>query len=484
MDGSRAISGFFSGMVRVWDTNTGEELALTQGHTGEILGVAMSFDGRRAVTCGKDGMVRVWLSPQVPPSPQVHLFANDVSVKAGETTAIDVRIERNGFPGILTLRTTGLPAKVSAKTVAEPDGGDTARVEVTAALDAAPGINIIRLQAESVATPLREACEIAVTVLPLVGETVPPPRRVAVSSKKSGNAEIYLVKPDTGETENLTDNEAEDTEPVWAPEGNRIAFVSNRAGTPELWVMNSDGTGVKQLTQNSVATTPRWSPDGRRIAFIGSKGGKGNVWTVEIDTGKLNQLSNHTQPSRQPDWSPDGKRISYASFRTADQRWCPYLVPADGGTFQSLTTAYGGQDLAWSPGGSSIAFTDVRDLPGWRLYMMNAYGKNVRVVNKTGNTYGNVYPQWSPDGKWLAYGEMVEGVVQVGVVKFDGTGGKVITSKLQHMLARWSPDGKSLSYCRFEKGKPTVLIVSDADGQNPKELLSDIGAATAEWQPK
>ncbi|MCE9563861.1 MAG: hypothetical protein K8U57_17605 [Planctomycetes bacterium] len=482
-DGSRAVTGSVSGIVRIWDTTNGKELSRIQAHNGEVHGVAMSYDGRRAITCGKDGMIRVWLSPEAPPLPPLQLFANDVSVSISAGSVIDVRLERNGFQGALTLKTTGLPKSVTAKTVADLGTGDTAQIEVHAAAAAVPGVTIIRLQAESAGAALRDACEIAVTVLP-TGTTITPPRLLVVSSKKTGNGDVYTVEPETGETKNLTDHKAEDTEPVWSPDGKRIAFVSDREGTPEIWAMNADGTDVKQITKSSAVTNPRWSPDGSRIAFIGSKGGKGSVWTVETDTGKLTQLSFHAQPSRQPEWSPDGKRIAYANYRASDSRWCPYVVPAGGGTYQSLATTYGGQDMAWSPGGSSIAFTDVRDQPGWRLFMMNADGKNVRTVNKTGNTYGNVYPQWSPDGRRLAYGEMVDGFVQVGVIKFDGTGGKVVTSKFQHMLARWSPDGKSLSYCRFEKDKPTVLIVSDADGQNPKELLSDIGAATAEWQPK
>lgn len=73
------------------------------------------------------------------------------------------------------------------------------------------------------------------------------------------------------------------------------------------------------------------------------------------------------------------------------------------------------------------------------------------MLNKKGNSYGNVYPQWAPDGKLISYGEMVDGVVQVGVIGADGTGAKVIT-KAMHRFTRGSPDGKSLSYCRLEVG--------------------------------
>ena len=121
---------------------------------------------------------------------------------------------------------------------------------------------------------------------------------------------------------------------------------------------------------------------------------------------------------------------------------------------------------------------------GWKVFTVNADGKNPKQLTKSANNYGNVYPQWAPDGSKISYGELVDGVLQVAVMNADGSESKVITSKHMHSYTRWSPDGKSLSYTRYENGQPAALVVSDANGENAKELIRNVGAAPAEWKPK
>ena len=116
-------------------------------------------------------------------------------------------------------------------------------------------------------------------------------------------------------------------------------------------------------------------------------------------TGKVSQLTDQQLPSKQPAWSPDGKKITYTTF---GGRWNGYIMNADGKENEKLSGELGGVDMAWSPDGKRIAFTDVRQIAGWRLFVMDADGKNAKLLNKKGNTYGNVYPQWSPDCKLIS----------------------------------------------------------------------------------
>ncbi len=317
-----------------------------------------------------------------------------------------------------------------------------------------------------------------------------PPRVLAVSSSKGGNWDIYLVQPGTGETKNLTDHKAADTSPIWSPDGKRIAFVSDREGTPDIWTMAADGTDVQQLTKKQGSCSGlRWSPDGSRIAFVSAKGGRDDVYTVEVATGKVAQLTTDAAAARQPAWSPDGKKLSYASYSV---QYATYTMSADGSDKAKLTDANGGLDAAWSPDGKRVAYTAYLygQKPGFRLFKVGADGKGTKQLPTAPNSFGNVYPQWSPDGTKIAFGELVNGMVQVAVIGADGGEVKVITKGdgMAHEYARWSPDGKSLSYLRTYRGPgkkdvPPALYVSDAEGANAKELITHVGG-TGEWKPK
>lgn len=359
---------------------------------------------------------------------------------------------------------------------------------------------MVLLSSRSGGFTLRFATLIALALAPSLLPAAPapkagPPRLIAVASNKGGNWEIYLVQPGTGETKNITENKAADTEPAWSPDGKRIAFISDRDGGREIWLMNQDGTEVQQLTKKSGGCTSlRWSPDGKLIAFVSAKRGANNVFkddihTVEVASGTVKQLTADPAPCRQPAWSPDGKRLSFSYYSA---QYSTYSMNADGTDKRSVTDSKGGLDAAWAPDGKRLAYTAYlfEQKAGFRLFTIGADGKDVKQLTTNANSFGNVYPRWSPDGSKIAFGELVNGIIQVAVVNADGGDAKVVTKGegWAHEHVRWSPDGKSLSYVRIYRGvakkdASPALIVSDPDGGNAKELLTHIGL-TGEWKPK
>jgi len=97
----------------------------------------------------------------------------------------------------------------------------------------------------------------------------PDGRKLAFVSQRDGNSEIYVMNADGSEQENLTRQPASDSHPSWSRDGRKLLFVSRRDGNAEIYVMNADGSGLRNLTRTpSDDLDPSWSPDGRAIAFV------------------------------------------------------------------------------------------------------------------------------------------------------------------------------------------------------------------------
>ena len=93
--------------------------------------------------------------------------------------------------------------------------------------------------------------------------------QIAFASNRDDNWEIYIMDTDGKNVHNLTNNAGDDIAPVWSPDGSQIAFISRRVNKQNLYRMNADGTNLVKLTDNSFQiSAPAWSPDGQRIAFV------------------------------------------------------------------------------------------------------------------------------------------------------------------------------------------------------------------------
>jgi Tol biopolymer transport system component len=251
-----------------------------------------------------------------------------------------------------------------------------------------------------------------------------PSARIAFVSNRDGNEEVYVMKADGSGQTNLTNNVGDDSRPAWSPDGSKIAFVSDRG----LCTMNADGSGQTDLPMEEppgVFLTFAWSSDGSQVAVCRNSEGPGELYVISADGSAQTRLAGMgcQQP---PTWSPDGSQIAWS---TPDI----YVINADGTGETKLTSSSleGGADYgpAWSPAGSQIAFhsypTATRD-SNFEIYAMNADGS--RLTNLTNNPGQDLWPVWSPDGSQIAFVSERDGNEEVYVMNADGTGQTNLTN--------------------------------------------------------
>jgi len=221
----------------------------------------------------------------------------------------------------------------------------------------------------------------------------PDGRAIAFTRRFCGlrYSDIYVMNADGSEQRRLTRHTARSNDPpelAWSPLGNEIAFVSRRDGNLEIYVMNADGSEQRRLTRNTVReSNPVWSPDGRRIAFESNW----QVYVMNADGSGQRRLTRNGARNFAPAWSPDGQRIAFE--RRLGRQSVPrcsgcstalifevHVMNADGSGKQALTRR--GAKPGWSPDGRKIAFVSERD-GNAEIYVMNADGSGQRNLTRT-----------------------------------------------------------------------------------------------------
>ena len=183
----------------------------------------------------------------------------------------------------------------------------------------------------------------------------PDGKRIAFESDRDagGNPhgiDIYVMDADGRNQERITNNLTEDQYPSWSPDGKRIVFSARRDGhvehkldvTYEIYVMDADGGNQQRLTNNrNNELSPVWSPDGERIAFASDRKGDWQnfeIYVMDADGGNEQRLTENRVHDRYPSWSPDSKRITFSSWKPGDWESLEiYVMDANGGNLQRLT---------------------------------------------------------------------------------------------------------------------------------------------------
>ena len=257
--------------------------------------------------------------------------------------------------------------------------------------------------------------------------------KIAFTSMRDGNSEIYVMDGDGSNQRRVTVNPAGDRLPTWSPDGKKIAFVSNRHNGnkdhKQIWVIDADGKNPIRLTDGLVDSYPDWSPDGTKIVYdahlhpaehhIAPAG----ITVIDADGNNKRLL---TKEGAHPSWSPDGKQIAFISGRNGKVAQL-YVMDADGQNQMQLAHDFVFKRLpSWSHDGRRIAY-----LGNHLIWVTDSDGENQRQLTKK-KTFGR--PTWSPDNESIAF-EDWDGALGTGIYLVDVTNGAV--NVLQQVPGSW-----------------------------------------------
>lgn len=268
-------------------------------------------------------------------------------------------------------------------------------------------------------------------------------------STHPANAEIYVMDPKGGDELRLTEDSAVDVEPAWSPDGHSLAFSSDRhseADALHIYRMTSEGGRIQRLTTGfAEADSPAWSPDGTRIAFRACCEAGDEIYTLNSDGSGLVQVSDEGDDGASgaywPAWSPDGARIVHKRIRydpeTQTDSEALYSMSSKGTDVERLTPEFFFDGApTWSPDRTKIAFAGRRNAEEASvIYVINADGSGLNAVMEDA-----VDPAWSPDGTKIAFTSDKDGDSEIYVMSPDGNDVRQLTNNdLQDSDPAWQP---------------------------------------------
>jgi TolB protein len=256
------------------------------------------------------------------------------------------------------------------------------------------------------------------------------------------------------------------------PFSSRIAYVSNRTGKKELYLMEADGHAPIRLTSHrGIVLNPDFSPVGKELIFTSYQQGNPDLYRKEIYTGREARLSHRQGLNIGGRYSPDGREIAVTLSRDKNSEL--YLLGTDGTIHKRLTDHWGiDVDPSWSPAGDNIAFvSDRRGNP--HVYIVDVDSLEVRRLTFDGKY--NATPAWSPDGERIAFARMENGVFDIHTIRPDGTDERRLTfgpGNKEH--PRWSPDSRFLVYSLDRAGEKAIYLMR-ADGTGQRRISAPGG---------
>ena len=203
-----------------------------------------------------------------------------------------------------------------------------------------------------------------------------------------------------------------DMDPHVDPTGRQIVFASTRhSAQPDLYIKSINGIAVTQLTSDpSSDVQPVFSPDGQHVAFASNRSGNWDIWIIGVNGGQPRQVTSGLADELHPSWAPDGARLVYCSLPAEGGQWELWLTDVAAG----VTRKFIGYGLfpEWSPAGDVILYQRARERGGRRfsVWTLTLVDGEPRYPTELAWNSREAYtlPTWSPDGLWIAFASVAD----------------------------------------------------------------------------
>lgn len=275
-------------------------------------------------------------------------------------------------------------------------------------------------------------------------------------------------------------DEGYDSHVVVSPDGRHLLFSSTRhSERPDIYLQRVDGQSVTQITADAADDAfPAFSPDGQKIAFASNRNGSWDIFTSDLDGRNVTQITFSPSQDIHPSFSPDGSKLVYCSAGTRSGQWELWTIELSTGVRKMIGF---GLFPTWSPDKSRdiIAFQRARQRGSrwfsiWTLELIDGEARRISEVAVSANA-ALVTPQWSPDGKRLTFATVVDparesagkpnGQRDIWTVNLDGTGRHRLTDGIGTSANPfWARDNRV--YFISDRGGAEAVWSVQADGPN------------------
>ncbi|NDD28922.1 MAG: hypothetical protein EB084_11720 [Proteobacteria bacterium] len=281
----------------------------------------------------------------------------------------------------------------------------------------------------------------------------------------------YVVHRDDGTREHIGPPHGYTTGAAFSPDGTQLSFsafaVPPGQSSPEWALYVSDNRGMNpRLVSHDDGWNSTWSPDGKKVAFLNGRGEKYLLSVVNADGTGQRQLSDDWFTNR-PSWTPDSTSVVYDCGLLGRRKL--YVTNAEDATTHRLRSFRGGFETnpAVSPDGRSVVFEHHYRQNGQADLAVMSLDGTQRPVLLTHADGREMDPMWSPDGSRIAFEGEVEGETELFVMNADGTDMSQVTQfdGLDKHAPSWSPDGRALAYLTIDAARRTDCGVVELPGK-------------------